>query len=525
MQPKRVYSAKKLGTFLFVSALLFLSVTLRLWNIEWGLPNALHNYSFHPDENFALNTLQTFNLKTWYHCPNFVWGPFYYYVLGFVLKAASFFGLLILNPSVDFYKAHIIELKKIFLIGRLLTVFWGIVCVYLSYLLGRLLSGKKAGLIAAFLASVMPFAVIQSHYLSVHMQFSVFVLLALIACLKAQESDSFAWHVLFAVSTALAIGTYWFLGATPLVAFLYLCLKKSRKEKFSIILSRRIIPVFLLIGIILFAAAPGLFIYFADFLREWKEITSVVYWFPPPQIIGPFVRAIPSGLGWPLYLLGVAGIFLAAKKRQEKGIMLLLWLLAYYLMVSFTGSYKWVRRFTPLLFVMVTLGSVFLAEAWEWQAKKTWGRRLIAIGGAGVFLYSFLISCVLLDTMNHDTHEAAAAWINRSIPAHKRIAIIGWKCAPQLDIHKYIFTTEIAPDHLGSGEFDYYIISEYYFTSGMELAPTRNLIRNGIPGYSLLATFEYVPSFLGMRFSFYEDRYANPAFYIFIRSGKSKEGR
>ncbi len=499
-----------------MSALLFLSVTLRLWNIEWGLPNAIHNFPFHPDEYFALNTLKSFNLKTWYHCPNFIWGPFYYYLVGFLLKVASFFGLLILNPSVEFYKAHITELKKIFLAGRLLTVFWGIVCVYLSYLLGRLLSGKTSGFIAAFLASVMPFAVIQSHYLTPHMQFSAFILFALIACFKAQESDSFGWYILFAVSTALAIGTYWFLGATPFVAFLYLCLKKSRKEKFSIILSRRVIPVFLLTCIILFAVAPGLFLYFGDFLREWKKVSSGV---PSPQIIGPFVRVVPSGLGWPLYLVGVAGIFLAAKKRQEKEIMLLLWLLAYYLMVSLTCGYIYIRRFAPILFVMVTLGSVFLADAWEWQAKKTWGRRLIAIGGAGVFLYSFLISCALLDTMNHDTHEAAASWINRSIPAHKRIAITAWCRAPQLDIHKYMFTTGIEPDHLGTDEFDYYIFSS------MQPAPTHNLIRNGLPGYSLLATFEYVPSFLGMRFPFYGDGYANPTFYVFVRSGKSKEGR
>lgn len=53
-----------------------------------------------------------------------------------------------------------------------------------------------------------------------------------------------------------------------------------------------------------------------------------------------------------------------------------------------------------------------------------------------------------------------------------------------------------------------------------------NLIRNGIPGYSLLATFEHVPSFLGMRFPLTEDmEYANPTIYVFVWSGKSKEGR
>jgi len=90
-----------------------------------------------------------------------------------------------------------------------------------------------------------------------------------------------------------------------------------------------------------------------------------------------------------------------------------------------------------------------------------------------------------------------------------------------------MFTEGVEPDYLGAGDFDYYILSEYYLNSGMELTPTRNLIRNGgIPGYSLLATFEYVPSFLGMRFSFPADmEYANLPFYVFIRSGKSKEGR
>jgi len=102
---------------------------------------------------------------------------------------------------------------------RLLSVFFGVLSVYLTFLLGRRLFSWKEGLLAAFFVSISYTSILYSQEAKMYSMFAAFFLLSLFYFVKVLEKPSYLNLLIFSISAALLLHTH-ILGIAILVGYL-----------------------------------------------------------------------------------------------------------------------------------------------------------------------------------------------------------------------------------------------------------------------------------------------------------------
>ena len=94
-----------------------------------------------------------------------------------------------------------------FLLTRLVQTLYGTLALLLTYLIGRKLFSRQAGLVGAFALAFMPWHIHASGYFKPDAQLVAMVLLAFYWSLEAIESPSLKNHLLAGIGIALAMST------------------------------------------------------------------------------------------------------------------------------------------------------------------------------------------------------------------------------------------------------------------------------------------------------------------------------
>jgi 4-amino-4-deoxy-L-arabinose transferase-like glycosyltransferase len=376
--------------------------------------------------------------------------------------------------------------------------------------MGALLKDKRTGLIIAGITAIMPFAVVHSHYLTPQIQFSALTLLALVSGVKImRQRAGMGQYILFAVWSALSVGTYLFFGIFAFAALLGVSMTIKTKP----LLHRRSLAVSLCVMLFLVALTnPCLFLNASGFLARWRHLyamgNSLSF-----DFMYPLIRVLPYGMGAWLFGVSLAGLIWASGKKDSATRFLLAWCLIYYAVVVVTGSSHWVRRFAPLQYVMVVWAGIFITDILEKVKNFTLVKIAIVAGGMCVAGATFGYSIALLDLFSRDTRESAYIWIQKNIPSHSRIAIRNWFYVPHLDKNAYRIYEGLAPADLSRGDFEYYILSD--------IDEDIRAVLSAAPQYSLLKSFSAVPKFCGATFGDilapHDMRYANPVIYLLHR--------
>ena len=484
--------------------ILTLGAGLRLCNIGWGLPDSTHRWPYHVDESLELECLKSMNPAIGDFSPhNFAWGSFYTYSLGFWLKSLSVLGVITTVNSEDFYRANIGELTKIYLSGRIYTVLLGITSILLLYFLGKLFYGRGAGLMAAFFAAILPFGVIHSHFMTPHIQFAAFCLLALIFCGLLLKDNRLWWYVLFGVSTGLAIGTYLFPGAILIVALMASHHLRCPEKGFRIFTERNFI---IAIGVTIFAffvSSPYVFLAPGEFISEWKYYHGRYFPFGMENIFNSFFKILPYGFGKYLFWLSVAGALFAALKNKKEDKVLLIWAGVYYLAVVFLGGGTFIRRFSPLVYIAVLFAARLVIAVMDTLADRKFLKTCFQVLLGLIILHSLFYTLALLHAMSaQDTRTLGYRWVNENIPSGSKIAISDYFLRiPHLDITRYKIIhsdkKDEEPDH-------------QYYIDNFPVAEK---------GYVLMKLFVERPAFLGLVFDDTKAprdmRHPNPDIYIY----------
>jgi hypothetical protein len=192
--------------------LVLVAFGLRVYALNWGLP-----YTPHPDEPSAANTvLRMIRRGDWN--PRFFEKPsLYYYALRLVFAAHIRYGLdsglyrsiADLPLTTDTY----LTTPGLFVWGRMLSVILGALTLVPLYLIGRRWWGSGAGLAAAALLAVLPFAMRNSQYITVDAATALMALLALAATLRLLERPDLRTYALAGLLTGLAASTKYNAGA------------------------------------------------------------------------------------------------------------------------------------------------------------------------------------------------------------------------------------------------------------------------------------------------------------------------
>lgn len=420
---------------------------LRVYGLRWGLPNAHRYFSYHPDEGLNLaaairaDTLHGHLDTHFYH-----YGTLYFYIVSFALSIARGWGFLHHLP------AGMVIPASYYLTARWVTVIMGTATIALVYGLGRRLYGEMTGLLAAAGAAITPLAVVHSHFATVDVPATFFVVAALYSGAGLIHKPTNKGYLKCGLLAGLAGATkynaalvvlgpalVWLAGTpdedqSPATDHAQPIHSKSyRKRNYAHLLA--------LLGAVLggfLIGCPGPLINWYGFYRDFTyELTKSQqgmgllfvktgngWWYH-------FVVSLRYGMGIPLLLVCTAGVGMALVRRTRADLLLLGFLIPYYGVIGW-AQVRFMRYVIPILPVLVILGARLLTEPFPKMPRLN--RILQAIGVLVVLHAGFL--CVAMDHPFGvpDARGAAARWLEKNAPPGATVgfATTPWYYSPPL---------------------------------------------------------------------------------------------
>ena len=364
--------------------IVLLALVLRLWGIAWGLPDASHLFSYHPDESRVVGQ------ALMQPGQNILDTGFYNY--GSLATLTDRFLLLATGALTN------IPTASSLLLVRFVTVAYGIGTCALLILFGKRLEKPDVGLSAAALYAVAPLAVQHGHFATVDVPATFWVTASL---LTALANPKLFWCGLF---TGLAAATKYNAGLVLLagVAAWFLLERRSLKS-LGLLLSGAALGFLL--------GCPGVLVNFPKF---WEHFTFELAHSRTAQIdfVGQTAAlywptlGLLAALGSPLWLVGVGR---ALATRTRTGLTLLTFVLPYLLLLCVSAN-QYVRYALPLL------------PALCWLIASLPWKPLVALGGTLSLLFSLALCSVMAGP---DPRDEAAAFLKQ-----KGVASVGFATGP-----------------------------------------------------------------------------------------------
>jgi hypothetical protein len=399
-----------------------------VWGIDYGLPHPLAR----PDEeritDKALRMLSDRTLGP---------GEFIYPSLQKYLAAGAL-GIHYWLTRLEGRTATVAEFVELVTVihprlyyrtCRLVSVLTGVATVPLVFLLACRLSGRRSdGLIAALLLAVCYLHVRESHYATVDVTMTFFTTLSVLLAVhaaRAGRARDFAWSGLAA---GLAAATKYNAGIVGLSALVAAAVAAQRQGGRRAALAVR----WSLVAIA--AGAAGFLIGVPFAIREHERMMQAVSGVSAAlrSASGPsgfelhLLHSLPGGLGWPLFLAGLAGMTRAAWRRRPDDWVWLSFAAAFFILI---GPIRWVvpRYVLPLVPLLVVSAASLVGDL----VPRS---RLVAAAAVAVLALPAAWRSVQYDRLasRPDTRVVAADWIAERVPPRARIAVCEGYGAPVL---------------------------------------------------------------------------------------------
>jgi len=392
--------------------ILLLALSLRLWGISFGLPGLDHG-----DEPEVINHAVRFGSGD-LNPHRFQYGSLVQYIL-FILYGLYFTGCYCLGVyrSVhEFALSFVRDPSVFYLIARWLSALMGTATVYLTYLIGRRLAGKTAGLLAAGFLALCYQHTVHSHYATVDVALTFFFTLAVHRCIVVYQTGALRDYVLAGLFAGLACSVK-FNGIITLLPLLCAHFFRGEEPVWNKIISRK-----------LFAAAAGVLaghaltspFFYVEFSLVQKEIYELNAMHRDAGFTLPaYIRLLLSAEIWglPLGVLCLWGV-ISAFWRDRQHVLLGLSALSIFLFVSryryIEGKY--ILYCLPILAALTASAILKIIHA---------GRPVMVIA---VWMVGCFSSCLLI--LEWDSSHAAPSinieakeWIEQNIPLNTKILL------------------------------------------------------------------------------------------------------
>jgi hypothetical protein len=389
---------------LLVLATIAAAVFLRFWRLRWALDDDL----FFPDEIVWYARVAQFVPLRWASFDvdfTHFYPTLFGYLTGLPTAAAWALGLI--------RKSHAM-LDAIFTV-RIVTALVGVANVALVGLLGRRCFSAPVGLVAAALWAVVPLDAVQVHYASVDGVVTAWFTLALLAAhalaLRAGPGRAF----LGGACAGLAFATK-YTGIGALGAFVVPLVVRARSGDGPALAAGLGAAVVAGACLGIAAGCPpcvlrpddlvgALRMHFqttatADLLNA--RLVPSLGWVGAPWVY-ELVAVFPFGLGWPLWLLSLAGVAVALRRRSLADWVLLGGVGTYFLAIGASPALfpRYLLPLVPGLLVLGARAGVALA------GRSTVGAAAVA----AVWLYTFVLSASHVSSASLEQQKELVAWI------------------------------------------------------------------------------------------------------------------
>lgn len=333
-----------------LAVILVVAAALRFWHLDWGTDAVDGRFhALHPDERGLVQAAGQLaqSLKPALSS----YGTLSLYLPWATWPVAQLFSI----ELFDHTSPH-----GTFVLLRALSAAAALAAVVLSWMLGRQLADRRAGLLAAALLSVTTLSVQQAHYYTVDGLFTAFALVTVLLCLWARRRDSLVnWlgvGVLVGLTAALRINGLILLAPAIAAAALTAggdlrrtvmrCLWTGGTALATLLALQ---PYMLLqpelyfsysaVGNLLNAAAIAT----GELPRIWTlyDSAQIPYWF---HLTNLMVHAV----GPLLQVVGIAGLVWLAIRRRPDDLICLAFVLTFLLAIGRLEA-KNIRYLTPLM--------------------------------------------------------------------------------------------------------------------------------------------------------------------------------
>lgn len=437
------------GAWRFAGPALVLAVAaaLRLIGITWGLPDATHVFSYHPDEFHSLRG--AFSMALGDLNPHFFnYGSLSLYLVG--AAAALAHGEIFASISDAVPGGPILPgaIRAWTLDARIVTVIFAVATVAVVYAIAREIWNHRAGLAAALLLALAPLHVLHSHYATVDVPGAFFVALALLLAVRMMHAMTLRNAAWAGIACGLAASVK-YSGALVLVAPLAAWLLAFRDAR-ATPEDRPPIGALVLPPLAALAAFALTSPYtFLDWPNAWRDISFEMAHMRAGDDLW-MMAAWPNG--WLFHLsglaLGTGFIMLAASAvgltsglavgRRELLPLLVFGLVAF--AVIGNSAVRYARYEMPLLPVLAVLAGGLVSNdlfamvrgrmpAWGMAAAIT---TLLAGSAWGA---AVLDQRMLRELVLPDARDLALQAIEREVPAGGTVGLISepWFYQPPVD--------------------------------------------------------------------------------------------
>ncbi len=418
----------------FVLILIFgLALGLRMWGIEWGLPDQRKIFSYHPDEgvNLIQGVLVNGEIRPHLDLGFYNYGSVYFYGWQTAVALNRACGM-IRRPATGHAAPVTDSPASMILAGRLLTAMAGALTVFVVFWLGCALFGRDVGFASASIYAVIPAGVVHSHFATVDIPATLLVSLALLFGARTLAEGKLRDVLMAGLFSGLAAATKYntvLVIASPLAALFI-----RRKAGHGI--PRYATPIMLATALVGFTiACPGIFLnwpkFSSDFLFELTKSgqgMGLLFTDTGNGWLFHLTSSLRFGLGVPLLLVSLAGVIFAFSKRTPQDWFLLSFLLFYYAAIG-AAQVRFLRYVIPMFPVLAILGGRLLFERRD-------GRKLskyISTAIGSIVILSTLVLSLALDRLMvvQDARDQALEYLASNV---RQGSVIGFARTPWFDV-------------------------------------------------------------------------------------------
>jgi 4-amino-4-deoxy-L-arabinose transferase-like glycosyltransferase len=423
--------------------LIVLGLCLHLWGIFYGLP-----YLYHPDEplgiSVAINMIKTGDLN-----PHF----FGYGSLFFYLNAAAQLAYYAAGKLIGIFHTagDIPDLIRLaagvgkslmptqVLVGRLVSVLAGLLCILAAYGLGNRLSDRKTGLLAAVFVTLSPTMALHAVFVTPNMLATLMVMLTLLALLRLTPVSRWPSFVLVGMAFGCAVASKYndaLLILPCLVTYLFLY-RRSFWKKPEVYLS------LLAAGLTFLVVTPYALLDFNKFITDtWFHLeyySTRSHAGMEGNTLEFYITYLLRNEGV-LPFIGLATILAYLKRRNRNGLILTAFAVPYVVYFSSLRirNDRTILIVLPVLLVMAADGLLIL---WRWLSNRAQPWRFGGRAGVAIFVIGSVIylgaGAISQDVRlaTPDGREVASRWIAANVPSGTHMAAESY--APFIDPQNY----------------------------------------------------------------------------------------
>lgn len=426
-------SAKKLDrpivAGLMLGSILVLAAALRIYGIEWGLPDATHpEYSYHPDEALTIVWARALAdpVGGYIFPKQFIYGGTLHYT---ILNGCAYFGE-VLSPVLGGFN----HLANTILIGRYFLVVISLLTILLLYLAGRHLFGNTTGLIAALLLAVNPIHIVGAQRLRPDETATLFVVLLAFLGAVIYRSDPKKDRLLFLLAgcgVGLAVALRFPLavfGLVPVVAYVWRDGSPYGSNSIAKLLVDSNIWIMVACAFVMFVlASPHTVLYpdaaIAGLRMTWGYETLA---YPDAVDRGSGLyqygwRMLREALGAPMYWLAASGMAFALYQHAGPQRIVLVGVVPYFILATF-ASWVVVRYMLPVVPLLLLLAAAFVVYVTRIASRL---RHVMTLLLCVAILWTLAASLALLGvTANRNSRDITADWIRANVPIGASIVTV-----------------------------------------------------------------------------------------------------